>query len=112
MFENPFRDTRLSSGTPAGLGLRDDQWRRPVKLRSIGRFEQDDFRRRYTFALIPVVSDFVAQRSNGYSQEICGAGPVPPMISQCLKDELALNASECVPNQMLDTCAVDCGEPE
>jgi hypothetical protein len=66
------------------------------------------FRRWYIFALASVVADSVAQRSNRYSQQVRGPGPVPPMRSQRLQNELALNKRQPVTDQLLDAVAVDC----
>jgi hypothetical protein len=70
------------------------------------------FRRWYVFALAAVVADSVAQRSNRYSQQVRGPGPVSPVRSQCLQNELALDSCELVPEQLPDTRAIDGREPK
>jgi hypothetical protein len=56
----------------------------------------------HTLALVFVIVYSIAQRSNGNSQSVCGAGPIPLVTPKCLEGD----ARERVSNQMFYTCPV------
>jgi hypothetical protein len=61
---------------------------------------------------VSVSADLVAQRSNRNSKSVGRAGPVSLVRSQRLKNELALDAGELLPNQIRNTFAVEWGKPK
>jgi hypothetical protein len=62
---------------------------------------------RHVFTLASVVTDSIAQRANRYAQQVRGAGPVSPLGSQRLQNELTLDKRKPVTDQLFDAGAVD-----